>query len=449
MTQRGTVAVVGSGAAGLGAAFRLHEAGYRIRLLERGDRLGGRMHTVKRDGFMFEEGPSGLTRGHTAILGIVGDAGLDDELVAASSKIGIADDKQIHYLDASRIVADAVGTRLVSARAKLSLTKLVVDLLRYRKRLDVEDLSKMRRLDHLSAERYARGRYGDEAFERVIDPCVRPLVIGHSDELSAADLLYVFSAFMADQDFVAFRGGMGSYPEALAPRFDTTLGAEVIEAEESGDGVEVSWRDADGHRHDERVAGVVLACDAATTARIHTGLDAESRTFLGGSTPTGVRYRPLVHLNLAVREVPDILACYVFPIAEHHPRLVGVCLEHNKVPGRAPEGKGVIGIYPTPRWSDELTDEPDEVITKFLIEEAQEIVPGLAAATELSHLARVSPAVMNSRPGYWTAMAQFRARRAGQDRRIQLAGDYFCTSSVNAATASGERAARDLLTAIG
>jgi len=449
MTRRGTVAVVGSGAAGLAAAFRLYEAGYRVRLLERGDRVGGRMHTVERDGFMFEEGPSGLTRGHTAILGIVHDAGLDGELVPASSRIGIKDATEIHYLDASRIVADALGTRLVSARAKLSLTKLVVDLLRHRKRLDVEDLSRMRGLDHLSAEQYARGRYGDEAFERVIDPCVRPLVIGHSDDLSAADLLYVFSAFMADQDFVAFRRGMGSYPKALAPLFDSTLGADVIGADERDDVVELSWRDAKGRLHEEQVDGVVLACDAAASARIHGGLDAGSRAFLNGSAEAGVRYRPLVHVNLAVREAPDIPACYVFPIAEHHPRLVAVCLEHNKVPGRAPEGKGVVGIYPTPRWSDELADEPDEVITKFLVEEAEEIVPGLAAATEFSHLARVTPAVMNSRPGYWTAMAEFRARRAGQDRRIQLAGDYFCTSSVNAATASGERAARDLLTAIG
>jgi oxygen-dependent protoporphyrinogen oxidase len=407
------------------------------------------MHTVERDGFMFEEGPSGLTRGHTAILGIVSDAGLDDELVAASSKIGIADGSEIHYLDASRIVQDALATRLVSARAKLSLTKLVIDLIRYRKRLDVEDLSKMRELDHLSAEQYARSRYGDEAFERVIDPCVRPLVIGHSEDLSAADLLYVFSAFMADQDFVAFRRGMGSYPKALAPLFDCTLGAEVIGADERDDGVEVAWRDPKGTLHEVRVAGVVLACDAAASARIHGGLDAGSRAFLGGTAAAGVRYRPLVHVNLAVSEAPDIPACYVFPVAEHHPRLVAVCLEHNKVPGRAPAGKGIVGIYPTPRWSDELADEPDDVITKFLVEEAEEIVPGLAAATEFSHLARVAPAVMNSRPGYWTAMAEFRARRAGQDRHIQLAGDYFCTSSVNAATASGERAAHDLLAAIG
>lgn len=444
----GTVAVVGSGAAGLAAGFRLHQAGLRVRMLERAEQLGGRMRTVVRDGFMFEEGPSGLNRADHSILGIVTDAGLDDELVPASSKIGIADGSKIHHLDATRIVRDAAATRLVSGRAKLALLKLRADLVRYRKKLDVEDLSRMRKVDHMSAEWYARTWLGDEVFERLIDPCMRALVIGHCDELSAVDLFYVFRAFMGNQDFVAFRRGMGSYPSALAPRFDSTLGAEVLAVTEARDGVAVAWRDRHGNTHAERVAGVVLACDAGVSAQVHQGLDGPSRAFLAGSAAAGVRYRSLVHVNVAVSAAPDIPACHVFPIAEHHPRLVGVCLEHNKAPGRAPTGKGVIDIYPTPRWSDELADKPYDVVTKHLIDEAEAIVPGLAATVEFTHLARMTPAVMNSRPGYWTAMAEFRRRRAGLDRRVQLAGDYFCTSGVNAASAAGERAARDLLAAI-
>ena len=443
-----TVAVVGSGAAGLAAAFRLERAGLRVRLLERSELVGGRMRTVSRDGFLIEEGPSGLTRGHRSIMGIVSDAGLGAELVPANGLIGIAEGTHIHELDAAHIVRDAIRTRLVSTRAKLMLLRLVADLLRYRHRLDAEDLSRMRMLDGRSAERYARDRYGDEAFERVIDPCVRPLVIGHCDELSAADLLYVFGAFMANQDFVAFRGGMGSYPSALAPRFDTTTRAEVLGTTEGPDGVDLDWRDADGREHRERVAGVVLACDAATTAGIHTGLDQVDRDFLAGRTATGVRYRGLVHVNVAVRRAPDVPACYLFPLATRHPRLVCLTLEHNKVPGRAPAGQGMIGIYPTPRWSDQLVSQPDELITKHLVDEAEEILPGLADLIKFSHVTRVAPAVMNSRPGYWTAMGAFRARRAPRDRRIQLAGDYFCTSSVDAASASGERAAGDLLAAL-
>lgn len=443
MAEQQTVAVVGSGASGCAAAFRLREAGYRVRLLERGAKPGGRMSTAKRDGFSIEEGPSGLTKGHRSILGIVEDAGLQDEMVTASSIVGIADrGSDVHLLDAHHIVRDAIRTKLVSTKAKLALRKLVIDLLRYRKQIDVEDLSKLSAIDGMSAEQYARKRYGDEAFEKIIDPCVRPLVIGHSEELSAADLMQVFSAFMANQDFWAFRDGMGSYPALLAPLFDTTLSAEVLDVTERAEAVDVRWRDADGAEHTETVAGVVLACDAQATERMHRGLDEERRTFLRD----GVRFQPLVHVNVAT-SVPHTDACYIFPVASHHPRLVGLTFEHNKVPGRAPAGKGMVGIYPTPRWSDELFDSDDDVVAKSLVDEAEEILPGLGASVEFTHLARVTPAVMNSYPGYWTKMADFRRRSAG-DKRIQLAGDYFCVSSVNAASAAGERAARDLVAAL-
>ena len=442
MAGQRTVAVVGSGASGMAAAFRLREAGHRVRLLERDTKPGGRMSTVRRDGFTIEEGPSGLTLGHTSILGIVADAGLADQLRPASSLIGIADrGSRIHLLDAHRIVRDVVRTRLVSTKTKIAMLKLLVDLVRYRSRTDVEDLSKLAVLDDRSVEQYARARYGDEAFEKIIDPCVRPLVIGHSETLSASDLLQCFHAFMASQDFVAFRDGMGSYPALLAPLFDTTLNAEVLEVSEGPSSVTVHWRDGhSGDEHREEVDGVVLACDAQAAQRLHRGLDPARRAFLRD----GVRFQPLVHVNVAVTTAPQIKACYVFPVARHHPRLVGLTFEHNKLAGRAPDGAGVVGIYPTPRWSDELFDSDDEVIIKDLVEEAEEIVPGLGAHVAFAHLTRVTPAVMNSYPGYWTRMAEFRGRGAAQDRRIQLAGDYFCTSSVNAASASGERAARVL-----
>jgi hypothetical protein len=51
-------------------------------------------------------------------------------------------------------------------------------------------------------------------------------------------------------------------------------------------------------------------------------------------------------------------------------------------------------------------------------------------------------------PGYWQRMAEFRERSRGTDRLVQLAGDYFCTTSLNVASTAGARAARDLHTSI-
>ena len=71
-------------------------------------------------------------------------------------------------------------------------------------------------------------------------------------------------------------------------------------------------------------------------------------------------------------------------------------------------------------------------------------LPGVSDDLEFATVHRWSPMLMQSYPGYYRGLRAFVERGKELDRRIQLAGDYFCQGSVNAATASGERAARDL-----
>jgi oxygen-dependent protoporphyrinogen oxidase len=77
------VIVVGAGASGLAAAFRLERAGFRVRVLEAGDRVGGKMWTTTRDGFTFDRGPTAIFDRYVNVLGIVADAGLEDEVLWA------------------------------------------------------------------------------------------------------------------------------------------------------------------------------------------------------------------------------------------------------------------------------------------------------------------------------------------------------------------------------
>src|SRR5271166_4253000 len=55
------VAVIGAGAAGIGAARRLAEAGtHRVLVLEARDRVGGRVHTIAPSGFALDRGAEWL-----------------------------------------------------------------------------------------------------------------------------------------------------------------------------------------------------------------------------------------------------------------------------------------------------------------------------------------------------------------------------------------------------
>ena len=58
------VVVVGAGVGGLAVAIRLAVAGRRVVLLERNDVTGGKLASVRHDGFTFDAGPSLLTLPH-------------------------------------------------------------------------------------------------------------------------------------------------------------------------------------------------------------------------------------------------------------------------------------------------------------------------------------------------------------------------------------------------
>lgn len=55
------VVVVGAGPGGLAVAARLGAKGHEVTVLERSDRVGGKLHTLRRDGFAFDTGPSLFT----------------------------------------------------------------------------------------------------------------------------------------------------------------------------------------------------------------------------------------------------------------------------------------------------------------------------------------------------------------------------------------------------
>ncbi|MFE9958452.1 FAD-dependent oxidoreductase [Micromonospora sp. NPDC005299] len=71
------VVIVGGGLAGLAAARRLHRAGVPWRLLEAGDRLGGRVATDEVDGYLLDRGFQVLNTAYPRLGGLVDLGGLD------------------------------------------------------------------------------------------------------------------------------------------------------------------------------------------------------------------------------------------------------------------------------------------------------------------------------------------------------------------------------------
>ena len=53
--------VIGSGFGGIATALRARKLGFEVTLLERLNQIGGRAQTFKKDGFIFDAGPTVIT----------------------------------------------------------------------------------------------------------------------------------------------------------------------------------------------------------------------------------------------------------------------------------------------------------------------------------------------------------------------------------------------------
>ena len=433
------IAVVGAGPSGLAAAYRLTEAGYRVHVFDNRDRPGGKMCTSYRDGFTIDEGPSIMPSGYTHILGLARDSGMGDDVVPGGSIFGFVGPKGMHHLDADHILRTGVKFNLLGPRSKLGLLRLAADAVRSRSKFDWEDLSSAAEYDYEDAATYGRRRADAHVEHYVVDALIRTLVGASASELSAVDFRFGFSKFIGAR-YNVFRHGMGSYAHHVASKLENlNLGCSVTAVEDAQGQARIRWLDAAGTEHAETFDGAVIAADAKTMRTIHRGLDTGRGEFIDR-----LAYTRHVNVCAALRRAPDEPAFAINVPSSIHPGLIVIVQDHRKLPSHAPSGKGLLSLFTSTGWTAQLWDRDDGEIIEEVMTAADLVLPGVRDDLEFATVHRWNPMLMQSYPGYYRGLRTFVERGRELDRRIQLAGDYFCQGSVNAATASGERAARAL-----
>lgn len=436
------VIVVGAGPGGLAAAWRLQRSGHRVKILEAAPTVGGRMQSVMRDGYPIDRAATIIPDVYTQLLTIVEEAGLADELVPAGTVIGFAKPDGLHYLDSDRLYLDAIRTKILSFRSKLTMLRMMRDNRRLAPLMSYEDLSIAAEYDTETAAAYATRRTTPEIAEYVVDATIRGVLAVSATETSVIDFFFSFTKVFGSK-LLNFRGGLGSYPRLLAARFDDlTCNAEVTAVEEAEAEVTVTWLDTEGAEHTERAAGCVLAVPPDRTARLLPGLDPERRAFL-----ESIEYTSLVSINAGLAAPPkDVPAFFVQVPASIDDDLFGIILEHHKVPGRLPAGKGAITAYCMSDASANLAELDDEQAKATILAKVAKVL-GPLPPVEWIDLNRWPQVVVRTYPGYYREVGEFVARGRA-DRRVRIAGDFYSSSNTNTATASGERAARDLMTVL-
>ena len=430
--------VVGAGLAGLSAGYRLYKAGFEVTVLEKRDRVGGRVLTLRRDGFTIDSGPDAMTEGYRNYKALATELGLGDQFVASSPVIGLIRDGKVIDIDMRNRLASAF-TPALSWSAKL---RFMWGLFKHRKLFVGVDSFRQVDSAHLdstteNAEAFSVRAFGREITDYVIDPLIR-LVVG-SGSAQASRLSVLGGLVNWSVPLMNIKGGLDVLPKALAEHLNVITDVEVGQVMESANGVEVTYRDAQGNSQ-------TLHGDVCMIGATHDAAEAmfpKLRDYVPGYSDK-LKYIRLASISLAYSKPTNSQAYVVqVPTVESEDMLL-VFMQHNKAPDRAPAGSSLITIYTDSLVMDKFMQMPDADVTTWARGEIEKLFPELAGHFQFCSISRWPITGYLANPGFWQRTNEF-LQALPKDARVQIGGDLFGAGSMESAVTWGEHAARQLI----
>ena len=284
MSSSLSIAVIGGGVTGLTAAYRLHQAGAKVRLFEASSRVGGPVHSIREGEWLIESGPNSIQENSVALTKLITELGLDPVRSAARPEA-----KNRYILrNATPMAAPASPPSLFSS-------KLFSAGAKFRLFAEVLKRPKLRPAD-ISFADFIRDHFGDEIVDYGVNPFVSGIYAGDPEALSARHafpslwqieretgslIRGQIKAAKAKRQrgevtgpppIISFRDGLGMLPTALMEK----LPADAVELNARvksltpGSQWSVSWqRGSDSHV--DTFDRVLLAIPAAAMAQLAVG----------------------------------------------------------------------------------------------------------------------------------------------------------------------------------
>ena len=430
------VAIIGAGLSGLASAHRLAEAGHTVELFEEADQPGGRCKMEERDGYLMDLCPELASTNYRRWLNLIREVGLGDDIVICPSAISILKDGQLMDIDMGRLSSVAF-TPALSLRAKLAMAIGMVRLRPMVRRMPhymMDDVG----LDdpHGNAAMLSTRIFGVEATRYLIEPMLRPIA-GVTLDMASTMLL---PHMLADWSQMAtLRGGLQRLPITLAARHRVHYRRKVTSVVSGDKGVVLEITDDKGWNERRQFDKCLITIPYDQAEAIYPRF-AE----ISGGYRNEMTFMRMLDIKVAYRRAPASKAAMVMLPVSESPLLNVISLSHNKAPDRAPAGQALFSIFTEHKCYDQLSVMSDAEIEALARNTVERLYPELAGQFLFSRIAR------QERVSYVPDRGFFhRTKRLwdaiGSEPRVHLGGDIFMFGGMEAAVASGERAAVRLM----
>jgi len=484
MSNDRRVAVLGGGITGLSAAFYLlkeaRERGEKVgvTVFEGSDRLGGRVNTLRKEGFVIERGPDSFLARKKPMIRLARELGIEAELTGTNPKA-----KKTYISRDGRLTPMPQGLILGVPfdRDKFMETSLVSEVGKVRAWREAELPGEADAADE-SVGGFLERRMGKEMVERIFEPLLAGI---HAGDLYGLGLEATFPQFKrmveehgsliagtraaqqasldakakADAEaaagratgtefdglppsaFLTFRNGLSTVIEALEERIrelggDIRTGVAVEAIERVGGAYRL--RLSDGTSADADQAIVALpAFAAAKLLAEHADVSALE----------AIRYVSVANIVLAYDEAGfdhDLDGSgFLVPRSEGR-TITASTWTSSKWSHTAPEGKRLVRCYVGRAGDEQGVELDDEALVAAVRQDLRELM-GLSAEPRFVEITRLRRSMPQYPVGHVEAIAAFRAGLSDKLPGVVATGAAFEAVGLPDCVAQGKEAAEALL----
>jgi oxygen-dependent protoporphyrinogen oxidase len=403
-----SVAIIGAGITGLTVAFCLKRKNVPITVYEAGSRTGGVIQSVRKDGFLAENGPNTILETAPEISQLIKDLNLESRRIntspAAEARFVVRAGRPV-AMPASQL--GIFASELLSAKSKLALLR--------------EPFVPSRRdgQEETVAEFVTR-RLNTEFLERLVDALVAGIYAGDPHKLSVqqgfprlAQLETKYGSLIKGQIKGAReRKKTGQVSRDRAPKLSFDEGLQVLTdtlAAQLGDAVKLNtpvtrltqsgdaWRATTSSGETEHSA--IVYCG---TAYRLAEMQITTQKPISFSPFSEIRYSPVASVVLGFRREDVAHPCQGFgmliPKIEGF-KILGTIFSSSLFPNRAPAGRVLLSSYVGGERNPELTKLPPNELIKLTCEDLGALL-GIKGKPVFAHTALYPKAIPQYNVGY-------------------------------------------------
>lgn len=456
------IVIIGGGITGLTAAFYLKQAiqeknlPITFTLLEASDRLGGKIQTVRKEGYVIERGPDSFLERKVSASKLVKAVGLGDELVRNNTgQAYILRGRKLFPMPEGAVMgiptklSPFIKTGLISPWGKLRAAQ---DLLLPRSGIDGDQ----------SLGEFFERRLGREVVNRLIEPLLSGIYAGDLDKLS---LMSTFPQFYETEKkhrslmlgmkkttpkksakpqkkqgaFLTVKGGL----ESLVAKLEEEIGPDKIKKgtpvtsiDKLGESYQINLRSSDMIAADSVLLAIPhnKTVDLLKQYDLFRGFDEMPAT----SVATVAMAFPEDQVSIDYEGTG-------FVIARDSDYTITACTwTHKKWSHTVPKGKVLLRCYVGRPDDQEIVFKDDEEILKIVIKDLQKII-NINGNPDFHVITRWKNAMPQYLVGYQDRLKLFKGRVAIETPGVFVAGASYGGVGLPDCMKSGEEAVSDVL----